>query len=294
MMLFGALEAGGTKMVCSVLDENGNMLERVSLPTLTPAETMPALIDFFKSKQIDALGVASFGPVDLNPASPTWGYITSTPKLAWRDYPLTPELKDALNVPVGLDTDCNAAALSEWQLGAARGLQSCVYVTVGTGIGAGLVVEGNLVHGLVHSELGHILLKALPQDPSPLGFCPYHKSCLEGLANGPAIQQRWGKPAQDLPPEHPAWALEAEYLAQMCWNTLVTLSPEKIILGGGVMQQSHLFPMIRERVKAISGDYVRHPMTETFADYIVPPGLGTNSGVMGAYLLAKKAWEDAQ
>ena len=291
-MYYGALEAGGTKMVCSILDENGQMLERVSLPTLTPEETMPPMIDFFRTRGAAALGIGCFGPLDLNPASPTYGSITSTPKLAWVNYPLLPEFQRALGVPALIDTDVNGAALAETRLGAARGLSSCLYVTIGTGIGGGIIIEGEMMHGLVHSELGHMLLKPQPGDPAPEGFCPYHKHCLEGLACGPAIQKRWGKLAQELPPEHPAWALEADYLAQMCWNALAVFSPEKIILGGGVMQQPHLLPMIRRRVKAISGDYIRHALTETFEDYIVAPGLGVNSGVMGAYLLARQAWEN--
>lgn len=294
MIRFGALEAGGTKMVLSLMSEEGEMLERVSVPTLTPAETMPKMIAFFKERNISALGIGCFGPVDLNPASPTYGYITSTPKLAWRNCPIVPEFKAALNVPVKLDTDVNGAAIAEHALGAAKGLSSCVYVTVGTGIGGGVIMNGKPVHGLVHPEFGHQLMRAIADDPTPEGFCPYHKGCLEGVANGPALQKRWGCPAVELPPEHPAWDLEAGYLAQMCMNAMVILSPEKIILGGGVMQQKHLFPLIRRKTLALLGGYVQHPAVENgLADYIVEPGLGVNSGVMGAYLLAREALEEA-
>ena len=283
MTYFGALEAGGTKMVLSLMDEDGNMLERVSMPTLTPEETMPWMIEFFHTRNIAALGIGCFGPLDLRPESPTYGYITSTPKLPWRNYPIVGAFRDALGVPVKLDTDVNGAAIAEQALGAARGLGSCVYVTVGTGIGGGVVLE-----------FGHQLMRVAPEDPMPEGVCPYHKGCLEGLAAGPAIQKRWGRPAVELPPEHPAWELEAAYLAQMCVNAMLAFSPEKIILGGGVMQQAHLFPMIREKTVALLGGYVQHPVVDGgLKDYIVAPGLGVNSGVTGAFLLAKAALEEA-
>lgn len=294
MIRYGALEAGGTKMVLSWLDEDGNMLERLSIPTEEPEKTMPAMVQFFKEHPIDALGLGSFGPVDLNPKSKTFGYITATPKLAWRYYPIRDEFVKQLGVPVEMDTDVNAAALAEGTLGAAKGLDSCVYVTIGTGIGGGLMLGGRLVHGLVHPEMGHMLMIPAEGDPHPEGFCPYHKHCLEGVAAGPAIQKRWGVPAQQLPQDHPAWEIEATYLAQMCHNTMLTFSPEKIILGGGVMQQPFLLPMIREKTVKLLGNYVCHPVVENgLEDYIVAPGLGVNSGVMGSYLLAKKALEEA-
>ncbi|MBQ8653572.1 MAG: ROK family protein [Clostridia bacterium] len=289
----GALEAGGTKMVMSILDQQGVMLERVSIPTRTPQETMPEMIAFFRDQQIGSLGVGCFGPLDLNPASPAYGCITATPKLDWRNYPLLDEFRRALNVPVLLDTDVNGAALAESRLGAAQGLGSCVYVTIGTGIGGGLIIGGECVHGLMHPEMGHQLLTPHPEDPSPEGFCPYHRRCLEGLASGPAIMKRWGIPAQELPEDHPAWQLEAYYLAQMCHNAMMTFSPEKIILGGGVMHKEFLFPMIREKTLELLGGYISSPAVDAgLADYIVSPGLGDNSGVMGAWLLARRAYEE--
>lgn len=294
MKIYGALEAGGTKMVLSRLDENGVMLNRESIPTQTPETTMPAMIRFFRDRPIDALGIGCFGPLDLSPASPTYGAITATPKLSWRNYPILTEFRRQLGVPALLDTDVNAAALAEATLGAARGLGSCLYVTVGTGVGGGVVIDGKPRHGLTHPELGHMLLTPEKDDPMPEGVCPYHAHCLEGLAAGPAIAKRWGRPAQELPPEHPAWALEAAYLAQMCHNAIMTLSPEKIILGGGVMQQEFLFPLIREKTLALLNGYVCHDAVDHgLADYIVAPGLGVNSGVMGAYLLARQAEETA-
>ncbi len=294
MIRYGALEAGGTKMVLSLMSESGEMLERVSMPTRTPAETMPEMLAFFQEHTISALGIGCFGPLDLNPSSPTYGCITSTPKLAWRNYPIAAAFREALGVPVKLDTDVNGAAIAEHALGAARGLGSCLYVTVGTGIGGGLVLGGQPVHGLVHPEFGHQLMRISPEDPMPEGVCPYHQGCLEGLAAGPSLQKRWGRPAVELPPEHPAWKLEAEYLAQMCVNAMLAFSPEKIILGGGVMQQEHLFPMIRQRAVELLGGYVQHPAVEAgLTEYIVAPGLGVHSGVTGAYLLAKAALEEA-
>ena len=293
-MLLGALEAGGTKMVCAIGDEKGNVLERASFPTKMPEETMPNIIEYFQGKDIAALGISSFGPLNLDPSSPNFGDITTTPKPGWANYPLRRTLMEALNGPVGIDTDVNGAALAELKLGAGVGLDSLVYYTIGTGVGGGAVVEGKLLHGLVHPEMGHMLMRPHPQDPSPKGFCPYHDACLEGMANGPAIEKRWGVSAKELPPEHIAWDIEAEYLAQMCVNTIVTLSPKKIVLGGGVMHQMHLFPKIRRRTQEILNNYVAHDAINRDIDnYIVPPALGDNAGAAGSLLLALEALNNA-
>ena len=292
-MLFGTLEAGGTKMVLSIGNEQNELIEQTSIPTEDPAKTIPAMIDWFRGKGIAALGIGTFGPVDLKKESPTYGWITKTPKPGWSDKPLLPPMQEALGVPALIDTDVNAAALAEWKLGAARGLNSCLYVTVGTGIGAGLVIEGKLVHGLVHPEFGHMLLQQEKEDPTPDGFCPYHKGCLEGLASGPAIEKRWGRKAYDLPEDHEAWNLEAAYLAQMCMDAVCGFSPEKIILGGGVMQQKHLFPLIRKKTLELLNGYVQaKEILEDIDSYIVEPGLGTKSGATGALLLAKQALQE--
>ena len=289
-MLFGALEAGGTKMVCAIGNELGEIIESLSLPTLAPFETMPKLVNFFKNYKIDSLGIGSFGPLDLNKKSKNYGFITSTPKLAWKDYPLLTVFAEELGVPVELDTDVNAAALAEIKLGAAKGLSSCLYVTIGTGVGGGLIVENNLVHGLVHPEIGHMYLLPHKDDPMPEGACPYHGNCLEGLASGPSIQKRWGISAKDLSAEHKAWKIEAYYLAQMCVNVILTVSPEKIVLGGGVMQQKHIFPLIRQETQRLLASYVAHDdILNNIDNYIVSPGLDTYSGIKGALLLAKKA-----
>lgn len=290
MKKYGALEAGGTKMVLAVIDGEGQELDRQVLPTLTPDETMPKMIDFFGGKGIASLGIGCFGPLDLNPASASYGRITRTPKLAWRGYPVLQAFEQALSVPVRLDTDVNGAALAEARLGAARGLSSCLYLTVGTGIGGGLIVGGQPVHGLMHPEIGHLLLTPEASDPAPAGFCPYHPHCAEGLASGPAIEKRWGVSAKELPADHPAWALEAAYLAQLCADAMLAFSPEKIILGGGVMHQDFLFPMIREKTAQLLNGYIPVPAVEAgLRDYIVPTGLGDRSGILGAWLLAKEA-----
>ena len=287
-MLYGALEAGGTKMVMAVLNDTGEMLGSVSIPTKTPDETVPEMIGYFRDKGINALGIGSFGPLDLNPASPSYGSVTESPKLSWRHFPLRQAFAEALGIPVMIDTDVNAAALAEYRLGAAKGKNSCLYVTVGTGIGGGLVINGEPVHGLMHPEIGHILLVPDPEDPSPDGFCPYHTHCLEGLAAGPAVEKRWGVSGRDLPEGHPAWALEAKYLAQLCANAVLSFSPEIIILGGGIMQQKHLFPLIRrEALRLLNGYIPEYLFSDGMSGYIVEPGLGTASGITGAYLLAR-------
>ena len=289
-MRLGALETGGTKMVCSIGDEQGHLFDRASFPTKTPAETMPLLIDYFKGQHIEALGIGGFGPLDLNPASPTFGNITTTPKLQWCNYPLLRDLRDGLGVPADIDTDVGAAALAEYEMGAARGLNSMIYVTVGTGVGGGVIVNGKLVHGMVHPEMGHLILRAHPKDPTPDGFCPYHKGCIEGMTAGPSFEKRWGVSSKDLPRDHIGWEIEAYYLAQMCVNAILMLSVEKIVLGGGVMQQDFLFPMIREKTLELLGGYVADDRVLNHIDeLIVPPGLGVNSGVTGALLLAARA-----
>ena len=294
-MNFGTLEAGGTKMVLSIGNVKNELLEQTTIPTEAPDKTIPAMISWFRERSIVSLGIGTFGPVDLNPNSKTYGWITSTPKPGWKDQPLLPRMTEGLGVPAQIDTDVNAAALAEWKLGAARGLNSCMYVTVGTGVGAGLVVEGRMVHGLMHPELGHMLLRAEENDQTPVGFCPYHAGCVEGLCSGPAMEKRWGRKAYELPPDHEAWELEAAYLAQMCVNAVCALSPERIILGGGVMQQKHLFLLIRRKtLKMLNGYIQAKEILDNIDSYIAEPGLGTKSGAVGALLLARKAYEEAE
>lgn len=281
-------------MVLAVYWEDGTEIERITLPTESPSETMPPMIAFFEKHQVDALGVGSFGPLELHPDAPNYGSITSTPKLKWKDYPLLKELLGGRNIPAKIDTDVNAAVLAEVELGAARGCRNAVYVTIGTGIGGGVYADGQLLHGLVHPELGHMLLRPHPEDPNPRGVCPYHDGCVEGLAAGPAIGARVGGDARELPDDHPTFAIEAHYLAQMCVNLILTLSPEKIILGGGVLGRQGLLPMVRRETLRLLGGYVQAAaITENIDSYIVAPALFPVSGLAGSYLLGKQALAEA-
>jgi fructokinase len=279
MPRFGGIEAGGSKFVCAV----GSGPEDAKIdefPTTTPNETIARVAEFFRSSEpVKCIGIASFGPIDPNPESPTYGYITSTPKRGWRNFNFARAVTDALAIPVAFDTDVNAAALAESRWGAARGLRNFVYVTVGTGIGGGALVDGRLLHGRLHPEMGHI---RIPHDHARdpfAGNCPYHGDCLEGLAAAPAIEARWGMPGHLLPDGHAAWDLEAEYLAHGIVNWTSILSPERIVLGGGVMQREELFPKLGARVAELLNKYLESPE-------IVPPRLGGRAGVLGAIALA--------
>lgn len=298
-MLVGGIEAGGTKMVCAIGESDAlsckerevigatpvRILERVSIPTESPEKTLPRMVDFFVGKGIEALGIGCFGPVDLNKKSATYGYITKTPKAGWADCDIVGTFQKALDVPVGFDTDVNAAVLGEVTWGAARGCDTAIYITIGTGVGVGVYCNGGLLHGLVHPEAGHILLQRHPEDTYK-GRCPFHANCLEGLASGPAVEARWGKPAIELADCPEVWELEAFYIAQAIANYILTYSPQKIILWGGIMHQRQLFSMVQNRVQKLLGGYVGHPMLQGSLDeYIVAPGLDENPGIMGAFAL---------
>jgi len=269
--------------------------DEVRFPTTSPDDCIGRAIEFFQAMQrrhgsLTGIGIASFGPVDPNPASPTFGYITTTPKPGWAHTNLAGPIRQALRMPVGFDTDVNGAALGEGRWGAAQGLDTFVYITIGTGIGGGAMANGRLVHGLIHPEMGHVLP---PHDRTadPFeGVCPYHGDCLEGLASGPAIEQRWHKKAKDLAPDHPAWDLEAKYLAHGIVPQIYIMSPQRIIMGGGVMEQTHLFPKVCRHVREILRGYIQSStILEEINRYIVPPGLGNRSGVLGAIALAQSA-----
>ncbi len=294
-MLFGALEAGGTKMVMAVGDEGGRILEQRTIPTTTPEETMPQIVEYFKEKikekGIVALGVGAFGPVDVVSGSPTYGYILNTSKLAWKNYNLAGTLEKELGIPVGLDTDVNGSCLGEMTYGCAKGLDTVVYITIGTGIGAGIAVGGKLLHGMLHPEAGHMLIAKNSHDPGK-SVCPYHDSCFEGLASGPSIEARWGKKAVELVDKSIVWELESEYIAKGLVNMILTLSPQKIILGGGVMHQEQLFPMIRSKVITMLNEYYTTKELENMDSYIVPASLQDDQGVMGAIRLAQLAFEE--
>jgi fructokinase len=293
--VLGAIEAGGTKFVCGV-GTGIEDLKTVRIPTTSPEETICTAVEFLKKEaagSLAAVGIGSFGPIDLRRDSAAFGHITTTPKLEWRNCDLAGAIGRALGVPLGFDTDVNAAALGEARWGAGRGLSDFLYLTVGTGIGGGAMVRGHLLHGLMHPEMGHVWL---PHDRAAdpfRGCCPYHGDCLEGLASGPAIEARWGTPADRLPADHPAWALEARYLALALATWVCTLSPKRIIIGGGVMQQTHLFALIREDLKCMLNGYIAVREVDE-PEYVVPPALGARAGVLGALELAREAAGGAQ
>jgi fructokinase len=291
---YGGIEAGGTKFVCAVGAGPNDIRAESRFPTTTPEETIGRTIAFFReqSKQVDlsAIGIAAFGPLDPNPASPTFGSITSTPKPGWQNADFVGPMQQEFTVPIGFDTDVNGAALGEWRWGAAQGLDTFLYLTIGTGVGGGGMAQGKLLHGLVHPEMGHIRIPHDRERDPFAGVCPYHGDCLEGLASGSAMGQRWGVSAETLPADHPAWDLEAEYIALGLMNFVVTLSPQRIILGGGVMSQPHLFALVRQNLQAQLNGYVQHPaIIDNIEHYVVPPALGNQAGVLGAIALAELA-----
>lgn len=288
--IFGALEAGGTKMVCAAATAQGQILDRLTIPTRTPQETIPELLAFFRDKGLSALGVGSFGPLELDPRSPDYGVIQAAPKASWRGCPILALLRDGLGLPVGLDTDVNAAALGETLWGSARGTACSVYITVGTGVGLGVVIGGRPHHGMLHPEGGHVPVTRQSGDPLDPGGCDFHPSCLEGLASGPAIARRWGRPAQELGDRPEVWALEANYLAQAICGYIMTLSPEKVILGGGVMHQPQLLPLVRRETARLLGGYLPGRGLADLDTYIVAPGLGDDQGILGCVQLAADAY----
>ncbi len=287
-MRLGALEAGGTKMVCAIGNEKGEIFHQMSVPTLTPEETIPSIIQYFKEGNIEALGIGCFGPIDLNKNSSTYGFITSTPKLAWQDYNIVGAFQEALSIPIGFDTDVNGSILGEATWGCAKDVVSSIYITIGTGVGVGIYQQGELLHGMLHPEAGHILLPKHPLDTYK-GKCPYHANCLEGLAAGPAIEERWGKKAKDLVDSAEVWELEAYYIAHALVNYILTLAPHKIILGGGVMHQEQLFPLIRQKVVELLNGYLITKELQNMENYIVPASLQGNQGIIGCLQLAVRA-----
>lgn len=286
-MWLGALEAGGTKMVCAIGDETGRIFEQVSIPTQTPETTMPKLIEYFKEKGIDALGIGCFGPIELDKNSPDYGCITSTPKKAWRNFNIVQEFAKVLQCPIGFDTDVNGSVLGEVTFGQAKGKNCVAYLTIGTGVGAGIYIEGKLLHGMLHPEAGHVMIRKRDDDKYE-GKCPYHKTCLEGLAAGPAIEERWGRKAALLVDREEVWELEADYIAQALTGYILTLSPELIILGGGVMHQEQLFPLIRTKVTEMLNGYIQAKELEDMEHYIVPASLHDDQGIMGCLELARR------
>lgn len=296
--LLAGVELGGTKCVCILGTGPDDVRAIERLPTADREETLRQIENVLERWRQQhgaprALGIASFGPIDLLPGSATWGYITSTPKSGWRDTDVAQRFGRRFGVPVVFDTDVNGAAFAEGRWGAARGLSDYAYITVGTGIGGGSIVRGKSVFGLTHTEIGHIRVARAPGDTF-VGVCPFHGDCIEGLASGPAIEARAGMPAAQLPPDHPAWVFVAHGLAQMLHTMVLTTAPMRVLLGGGVMSaQAHLFERIRAELKRSLGGYVAAlAAAQDLAKYVVPPGLGTMAGPLGALALAADATND--
>lgn len=290
--IYGGIEAGGSKFICAAGSCPDDIRAEVRIETTTPEETIGKAIAFFRElpEPVTAVGIGSFGPLDLDPSSAAYGFITNASKSGWQNVGFAGMVRRALRVPVGFDTDVNAAAIGEHRWGAGRGLDTFIYLTVGTGIGGGGIAGGRPMHGLIHPEMGHIRIPHdLKADPFP-GSCPYHRDCLEGLAAGRALEERWGQPAETLPTNHPAWPLEARYLALGIANFIVTLSPQRVIVGGGVMAQQGLLAAVRREVAELLAGYVDAlEITRNIDDYIVPPALGGRAGVLGAIALAAQA-----
>lgn len=283
-MKIGALEAGGTKMVCAIGNENGEIFEQQSFPTETPEITLPKLVGYFKERDIEALGIGCFGPIDVHKDSPTYGYITTTPKIAWQNCDMVGAFRE-LNVPIGFDTDVNGSVLGEYTWGIGRGLHSCIYITIGTGVGVGIIADGKLLHGMLHAEGGHVLLTKHPDDTYK-GRCPFHPNCFEGLCAGPAVEERWGKKGTELADQTEVWEMEAFYIAQALVDYAMVLSPQRIILGGGIMHQTQLLPLIREEFKKQLNGYLKTKEIEDLDQYIVVQSLDDKQGIMGALKLA--------
>jgi fructokinase len=283
------MEGGGTKFVCAVGTGTGNIVEEYRIPTTSPIETLNQAVSFFQNFDLAAIGLAPFGPLDLNPGSPTYGTITATPKPGWTGTNIMAPFESAFNIPVAFDLDVNAAAFGEYFLiSENRGLDSLVYITIGTGIGAGFIINRKVIHGLTHPEMGHMRLPHdRKKDPFP-GVCPFHGDCFEGMCCGPALASRWRKPADTLPNSHPAWDLEAMYIAYALVNVILTVSPQRIVIGGGVMNHKQLFPSIRGKVKGLLNGYPDSSvLTGSMEELIVPPGLGNHSGVLGAMAMGR-------
>jgi fructokinase len=292
--IFGAVEAGGTKFVVALGSERGEILAQERFPTTDPVSTLAATSAFLRQGRtfgsLAAIGVGSFGPVELDKASSRYGFITNTPKAGWSGTDIAGTLAREFACPIGFDTDVNAAGLAEHRLGAAQDVDNLVYLTIGTGIGGGVIIGGSPIHGLVHPEIGHIYPRRHPLDLGFEGVCPFHRDCMEGVASGPAILARSGASLQQLEETHSQWEIEADYLGQLCAQLVVTISPKRIVMGGGVMSQVRLLPLIRRRMGHWLGGYIDRTEILGGADrYVVAPGLGDRAGVLGALALAVEA-----
>lgn len=297
MPMYGAIEAGGTKIICMVAESINNVVERCQIPTSSPESTFPKIHTFFKKyvdKGLQDIGLACFGPLELDRRSANYGMITSTPKPGWQNINLKTKLEQALTVEVAIDTDVNAAGLGEYVWGAAKDVPAFIYVTIGTGIGGGAILNGIPYLGISHPEMGHLYVPHdKSRDPFP-GICPYHGNCFEGLASGPALNDRWGPNFADLPKNHVAWMLESEYISYALVAYICIFAPQQIILGGGVMQQKQLLPLIKLKVKELLNNYLSNSALYNLDKFIVPPKLGNDSGIFGALALAMNLRSDSE
>ncbi|AMB99063.1 fructokinase [Aerococcus urinaehominis] len=284
--MIGGIEAGGTKFICAVADQEYNIIDKVSIPTETPEITMPAVIDFFAEYQLTSLGVGSFGPIDVIRDSDTYGYITGTPKLAWRDFNFLAYLYDHLDIEkIGWDTDVNAAGLAEYYYGQGQHKNSLLYLTIGTGIGGGFINQGQVLQAAGHPEMGHIVIDQ-DADDNFAGLCPAHGNCLEGLAAGPTVAARLGQSSHEISPDHQVYNYLADYIGQGLRDFTVLLRPEVIVIGGGLMNVPGLMDKVRQAFDQLFNHYLPLPDLD---DYIVSPGLGDQAGIIGAMILGQKA-----
>lgn len=283
--MLGSIEAGGTKMNCAIGDEHGNIIKQAQFPTTTPEQNMQQFIEFFQTNPVDAIGIGAFGPVNVDRQSEQYGTILDTPKLAWRFFPFLQTLKQNLNTPIELQSDVNVAALGESIYGSGKNDRTVLYITIGTGIGGGIVTNKQFLQTAQHPEMGHLWIKRTPEDTAPSN-CPFHTDCFEGLASGPAIEKRWNPNAKNLPADHPAWELEANYIAQGVYQMMLAHAPDRIIIGGGVMNQPQLLPKIKQNIKAQLNGYTYYPALANLEGTIVLPELGENAGLVGGLVFA--------
>ncbi|MFJ8065496.1 ROK family protein [Psychrobacillus sp. NPDC096426] len=283
--MLGSIEAGGTKMNCAIGDKNGNIIKQAQFPTTTPAENMQQLTEFFVENPVTAIGIGVFGPVNIDREHKLYGTILDTPKLAWRFFPFLKTLKDNLNIPIELQSDVNVAALGEAVHGAGTKDKTVLYITIGTGIGGGVVVNKRFLPTTQHPEMGHVWIKRTKEDTTPSN-CPFHTDCFEGLASGPAIEKRWKTNAKNLPANHSAWETEANYIAQGVYQMILTHAPDRIIIGGGVMKQPQLLPKIKQNMKEQLNCYTYYPALANLEETIVLPALGDNAGLIGGLVYA--------
>ncbi len=286
-MLLGSIEAGGTKFVCAIGNENYQIKDQITFPTTTPAETLQKTVDYFKQFAVDAIGIASFGPIEVRKTAPNYGYITDTPKKGWANTDFVGRLTKTIKVPVFFTTDVNGSAYGEYVMAqlANEDVDSLVYYTIGTGVGGGAIINGKLVGSLGHPEMGHVKVKRHPNDMNFAGVCPFHQDCLEGLVSGPTFEARLNKPGKEVPLSNPVWDIMSYYVAQAALQATLILRPDKIVFGGGVTSEQFL-EKVRRDFKALLNDYVHVPSLEKYIT--MPEIINNGSATVGDFALAKR------